>query len=514
MESLADTPWDVTISGTGLAQSLLALALSRSGKNVLHVDRNPYYGGPEAAFSLQEAEEWAAKVNEGTGELPFENASICSESSADPTGQLSASRSYTLSLSPQLIYARSQLLPTLVSSKVYRQLEFQAVGSWWLYKPEADDGSRLYRVPGSREDVFADDVISMKSKRTLMKFLRHLGQAQQSGDLSDEPTSSLEEEGLAAPFPEYLATKFQVPAELHGPLLSLCLSQASPQQTSAQYAVPRIKRHLSSIGVFGAGFGALSVKWGGGSEISQVGCRALAVGGGVYVLNTGVKSLDHPTEQEPSDDGRIQVQLTNDELVKTRFVVGSDWDLPAEARPSPECDKVARSISVVSSSLASLFPVTAEGGPVPVGAIVVFPGSSLGCPDDSPPVYTIVHSSETGECPTGQSVIYSNVSIPGPEGQSMIESAVQKLFQSAADPNVKVLWSLRYTQLGRDGSHVAGITRPSKNVICLPPASLDLAFDDSLIDMVKNAWELVMGDEAADHEFMRFEDREGAYDEE
>jgi RAB protein geranylgeranyltransferase component A len=65
MESLAETPWDVIISGTGLAQSLLALALSRSGKNVLHVDRNPYYGGSEAAFSLQEAEEWASKVNEG-----------------------------------------------------------------------------------------------------------------------------------------------------------------------------------------------------------------------------------------------------------------------------------------------------------------------------------------------------------------------------------------------------------------------------------------------------------------
>jgi RAB protein geranylgeranyltransferase component A len=65
MESLAETPWDVTISGTGLAQSLLALALSRSGKKVLHVDRNPYYGGPEAAFSLREAENWVSQVNQG-----------------------------------------------------------------------------------------------------------------------------------------------------------------------------------------------------------------------------------------------------------------------------------------------------------------------------------------------------------------------------------------------------------------------------------------------------------------
>ncbi|GKZ33848.1 Rab proteins geranylgeranyltransferase component A [Aspergillus brasiliensis] len=513
MESLADTPWDVTISGTGLAQSLLALALSRSGKNVLHVDRNPYYGGPEAAFSLQEAEEWAAKVNEDTGELPFEHASVYSESSGDGTGQLASSRAYTLSLSPQLIYSRSQLLPTLVSSKVYRQLEFQAVGSWWIFKPEADDSSRLYRVPGSREDIFADDVISMKSKRTLMRFLRHLGQTQESGDVSESPDLPSEEEGLAAPFTEYLATKFQVPTELHGPLLSLCLSQAAPQQTSAQYALPRIKRHLSSIGVFGPGFGALSVKWGGGSEISQVGCRALAVGGGVYVLNTGIKSLELPTEQESDDPSRIQIQLTNDESVKSRYIVGSNWDLPADTRPSLECDKVARSISIVSSSLANLFPVTAEGGPVPVGAVVVFPGSSVGGADDAPPVYTIVHSSETGECPTGQCVVYSSVNVPGSEGQSMVETAVRKLLQSAADPNTKVLWSLRYTQLGRGASQNASLSCPSRNVICLPPVSLDLAFDDSLIDTVKKAWELIMGDEAAQHEFMKFEDREGAYEE-
>ena len=40
-------------------------ALSRSDKKVLHVDRNSYYGGAEAAFSLQEAEDWAKKVNQG-----------------------------------------------------------------------------------------------------------------------------------------------------------------------------------------------------------------------------------------------------------------------------------------------------------------------------------------------------------------------------------------------------------------------------------------------------------------
>ncbi|RAH42707.1 putative Rab geranylgeranyl transferase escort protein [Aspergillus brunneoviolaceus CBS 621.78] len=514
MESLADTPWDVTISGTGLAQSLLALALSRSGKNVLHVDRNPYYGGAEAAFSLQEAEEWVNRVNSETGDHPFEDASVrLGDGSPEAGTQLSSSRAYTLSLSPQLIYARSQLLPTLVSSKVHRQLEFQAVGSWWIHRPGDSGDKRLYRVPGSREDIFADDMISVKSKRTLMRFIRHIGPPQLGAVEAEGEGSSLEEDVGDASLTEYLTSKFKVPEELHAPLLSLCLSQASPQQTSAQFAVTRIKRHLASLGVYGSGFGSLAVKWGGGSEISQVGCRALAVGGGVYVLNTGIQSLELPAEDTTNEDSRIQLLLSNDEVIKTKFVVGSNWDIPEAARLSCDCDRVARSISVVSSSLESLFPATAEGGPVPVGAVVAFPGASLGRADDSPPVYILVHSSETGECPTGQCVLYGSINMPGSDGQALIDLAVQQLLESAGGPNAQVLWSLRYTQLGRAETRSAQPANPVERLIRLPPPSLDLAFDDALIDTVKDAWQAIMGDEATDHEFMTFEDREGAYEE-
>ncbi|KAL4924746.1 putative Rab geranylgeranyl transferase escort protein [Aspergillus undulatus] len=510
MESLEETPWDVTISGTGIAQSLLALALSRSGKKVLHVDKNPYYGGSDAALSLQEAEEWASEVNKATVQLPFEDATVYSPSDSG----LSPSRAYTLSLSPQLIYSRSQLVPTLVSSRVYRQLEFQAVGSWWIYKPTASGDKDLYRVPSSREDVFADEFISMKSKRTLMKFLRNLGQSQLNQESSQEESPA--QDDLSKPLPEYLTSKFQVPPELYDPLLSLSLSQAPAQKTLAQYAVPRIQRHLTSIGVFGPGFGSVLVKWGGGSEISQVGCRALAVGGGVYVLNSGIESLNQDSQSE-TDDQRVQLRLLSGETITTQYVVGSNWDLPSQTQAPCDYDQVSRSISIVSSSLDDLFPATAESGPIPAGAVVVFPASSLGLTDESPPVYISVHSSETAECPAGQSILYSSVSIPGQQGQSLIEGAIEKLLQSRAGPNAKVLWSLRYTQLGRAVA-AGGETLPanlvSGRVIRFPPPSLDLAFDDSIIDLVKDAWTMVMGDEASKEIFMKFEDREDYDDEE
>lgn len=328
-------------------------------------------------------------IKPGPGQMPFEDVSICptAPSTDENTGKLSPSRAYTLSLAPQLIYNRSQLVPSLVSSKVYKQLDFLAVGSWWICGAAEGGDTSLQRVPGGREDVFADDSINGKSKRLLMKFLRYLTQPSEDNATGDKHSD--------LPFSEFLSSKFQIPAELRDPLVSLSLSPDSPRETTARYALPRIKRHLGSIGVFGEGFGSLVTKWGGAAEISQVGCRASAVGGGVYVLNRGVESI------ELKQDDTLQIQLSDGESVRAKVIVGSPWDLPEDFRRQAESvQKVARSISVVSSPLEQLFVKTSEGGPVPAGVVVNLPAGTLS--PDTPPVYLMIHSSDTGECPVGQ----------------------------------------------------------------------------------------------------------------
>ncbi|KAJ5101202.1 hypothetical protein N7456_007254 [Penicillium angulare] len=516
MDTLAGTEWDVIIAGTGLAQSLLALSLSRSGKKVLHLDQNTYYGGSEAAFSLDEAQDWVNTVNQHPGRTPFEEAKIFtreqSQETADPHPKLAASRAYTLSLSPQFLYTRSQLISVLISSKVYRQLEFMAVGSWWIHSQESSQtGSEelgatrcFHRVPGSREDVFADSHISMKSKRALMRFLRHISKPK------DDEDSSEAEEDLSVPFGDYLTSKLDVPQDLQGPLLSLSLSQQTLQNTSAAYALPRIKRHLTSIGSLGPGFGSVISKYGGGSEILQVACRASAVGGGVYALGTGIQNL---TDGGSEEQYPVELQLSNGESVRAKSAVGSQWDLPVAQTQSLSCAKIARSITVVAAEFASLFPVTTEGAPVPVSAILMFPGETLGNPQ-SPPVYLQVHSSDTGDCPRQQSIIYGNVSVPGLEGQTLLECAVDRLLQ-AEGPHAVVLWSVRYNHVGHfsnDGLPPT-IQTHSPHVYSFPPPSLDLAFEDETVDMVKQAWLTVAGGETDPDDFMIFDDREGTSDE-
>lgn len=151
---------------------------------------------------------------------------------------------------------------------------------------------------------------------------------------------------------------------------------------------------MTSIGVFGPGFGSVVPKWGGGAEIAQVACRAGAVGGSVYVLGTGVKAV--------CSDG-VELALTNDETVKTAYYFGGE-----EAAPSTElsnaADAVSRSITVVSNNMTSLFKTTVEGAPIGAVAVIAFPAGSLSVGEESSthPVYIMAHSSETGECPQDQ----------------------------------------------------------------------------------------------------------------
>lgn len=254
---------------------------------------------------------------------------------------------------------------------------------------EGNEQGKLQRVPSSREDVFADESMSMKSKRSLMKFLRHLHsqEEQQEETCQDE---------LDKPFPEFLESTLQVPVELHDPLMALSLTPKTMVQTPTSYAIPRIRRHLESLGLFGPGFASMLMKWGGGAELSQVACRACAVGGGVYVLKRAIKGIE--ISEEPAINN-LGIELSDGEKVQSKFVVGSPWDLPSKYAKQDHFTptKIAHAAIVVSSSLESLFPVTAEGGPASAGTVVVFPGDA-----NNPPVYLLVHSSDTGECPTGQ----------------------------------------------------------------------------------------------------------------
>ncbi|CUS07655.1 unnamed protein product [Tuber aestivum] len=131
---LAD--WDVLISGTGIKQSLLAVALCRAGKTVLQLDKNSYYGGSAAAFySLSEVDAWVAKVNSGD-EVGIKNAVVVSN--AGEGAGYGSGRGYTLSLAPHLVYWHSSVLEILRRADLTDGFSWHAVGSWWVCLTEEE----------------------------------------------------------------------------------------------------------------------------------------------------------------------------------------------------------------------------------------------------------------------------------------------------------------------------------------------------------------------------------------
>jgi len=348
----------------------------------LHIDPNEYYGGAEAALTLQDADDWATRIlAKDDLQTPglFRDPSITKSDAA--TGLLT--RGYSLALAPQLIHARSELLSQLVSSRAAQQVDFLAVGSFFILKPDSD----LMRIPSTREDVFSTTALSMKAKRALMKFLKFVMDYE-----SAEHAEVWKPHGDVA-LAQFLEEHFKMDTELRSYIVALTLSLDGEISTKEGLAV--IHRHITSMGVFGPGFAAVYPKWGGLAEIAQVACRSGAVGGAVYMLGTGIKATT-------AVDAGSELELTSGDRVKARLVVvRGDGGVGTGSAMG-----ISRLVAVIGSPLKSLFTATVEGAPIPAVAVVAFPAGSLTTADGTTsgsPVYLFAHSSETGECPSGQS---------------------------------------------------------------------------------------------------------------
>lgn len=307
--------------------------------------------------------------------------------------ELGPPRRYTLALAPQLIHSRSKLVSQLVDSKAFRQIEFLAVGSFFIYQPPSEAASTpsLSRIPSTREDVFLNTSIPTRSKRFLMKFLKFVL------DYDSKPHAELWRPHADEPLQGFLASEFKFDRALQSYVITLTLSHG--RNVSVKDGLTAINRHLTSMGVFGRGFAAVYPKWGGLSEVAQVGCRAAAVGGAIYMLGSGIGEVRKASSEAEQSDALLELQLTNDMVVKTKKLVRGS------ARSTTQSSRISRLTAVTKQDFSSLFEARADGAPTPAIAIVAFPSGSLCSAEGNPsehPVYAMVHSSDTGECPQGQ----------------------------------------------------------------------------------------------------------------
>lgn len=98
----------------------------------------------------------------------------------------------------------------------------------------------------------------------------------------------------------------------------------------------------------------------------------------------------------------------------------------------------------------------------------------------------------------------------------MSESAsAQRHLKAAVDEFVEscgaiksILWTLSYRASTSGSQGAFGVDDLGSNLFCFGRRAHDLSFSDDILVSVKDVWSHVLGSDAADQHFLRFEERE------
>ncbi|VDK49703.1 unnamed protein product [Anisakis simplex] len=144
-----DEEYDAIVLGTGLKECILSGMLSVSGKKILHIDRNNYYGGESASLTpLEQLFEKFLGPN------------------AKPPTDMGRGRDWNVDLIPKFLMANGSLVKLLIHTGVTRYLEFKSIEGSYVYK-----GGKIYKVPADEMEALATSLMGMFEKRRFKKFL-------------------------------------------------------------------------------------------------------------------------------------------------------------------------------------------------------------------------------------------------------------------------------------------------------------------------------------------------------
>jgi Rab GDP dissociation inhibitor len=130
-----DEEYDAIVLGTGLKECILSGMLSVSGKRVLHIDRNNYYGGETA--SITPLEELFAKFKQ-----------------ENPGEKYGRGRDWNVDLIPKFLMANGLLVKLLIHTGVTRYLEFKSIEGSYVYKQ-----GKISKVPVDQKEALASDLM-------------------------------------------------------------------------------------------------------------------------------------------------------------------------------------------------------------------------------------------------------------------------------------------------------------------------------------------------------------------
>jgi len=309
-----DETYDVIVLGTGLKECILSGMMSVSGKKVLHMDRNKYYGGDSA--SLTPLEELYTHFNLKK-ELPKEYG---------------RGRDWNVDLIPKFLMANGRLVKLLIHTGVTRYLEFKSVEGSYVYK-----AGKIHKVPASETEALASGLMGLFEKRRFRSFLQYVDEYDPS-----EPKTFKGFDAKNKTMKECYE-KFGLDdntADFTGHALALYLNEDYIQKPAEETLV-RIKLYSESLARYGKS-PYLYPLYGLG-ELPQGFARLSAIYGGTYML-------DKPIDEIVMEDGKVVGVKSCGETARCSMVICDPSYAPHLAKKSGQ---VVRAICILDHPIAN-----------------------------------------------------------------------------------------------------------------------------------------------------------------
>ena len=144
-----DETYDVIVLGTGLTECIMSGIMSKSGKKVLHMDRNNYYGAESASLT------------------PISDIYKLFNEKLEPEDKYGRGRDWNIDLIPKFIMAHGELTKLLIHTDVTRYLEFKQIEGSYVFKK----GNNIYKVPANDKEALSTSLMGIFEKRRFKNFL-------------------------------------------------------------------------------------------------------------------------------------------------------------------------------------------------------------------------------------------------------------------------------------------------------------------------------------------------------
>ncbi|XP_043267752.1 rab GDP dissociation inhibitor alpha [Venturia canescens] len=307
-----DEEYDAIVLGTGLKECILSGMLSVSGKKVLHVDRNKYYGGESA--SITPLEEFFGKFN-----LP------------PPDAMYGRGRDWNVDLIPKFLMANGLLVKLLIHTGVTRYLEFKSIEGSYVYK-----SGKIAKVPIDQREALGSDLMGMFEKRRFRNFLIWVQNVQEDDPKTWDGFDPVNNSMSA------LYNKFSLDPntqDFTGHALALHRNDDYISQ-SAIKTVRRIKLYSDSLARYGKS-PYLYPMYGLG-ELPQGFARLSAIYGGTYML-------DKPIDEIVMENGKVVGVRSGEEVAKCKQVFCDPTYVPDRVK---KVGQVIRCICLLNHPIA------------------------------------------------------------------------------------------------------------------------------------------------------------------